>query len=193
MNKQKKNNVNNGINTYNINTIMVIGADHGGYELKEDLIKYILDKKYTNFKIIDVGTESLERTDYPIYAELVGKKLIEELNKYNSSINGNNDISIGKDLDARIFGILICKSGHGMTVAANKVKGVRASLVNNETGIKNGIEDDDINVFCVSSNDINLEKMIKYLNIIIDSKFKNTDRYVKRINQIENMENNFNN
>lgn len=79
-----------------------------------------------------------------------------------------------------------------MTVAANKVKGVRASLVNNEIGIKNGIEDDDINVFCVSSNDVDFKKLIKYLDIIIDSKFKNTDRYLKRINQIEKMENNFN-
>lgn len=169
----------------NANTTMIIGSDHGGYELKEELIKYILDKKYTNFKIIDVGTDSIDRTDYPIYAELVGKKLVSELKKYNVENNVENS-------DFKVFGILICKSGHGMTVAANKVKGVRASLVNNEIGIKNGIEDDDINIFCVSSNDVDFKKLIKYLDIIIDSKFKNTDRYVKRIKQIEKMENNFN-
>lgn len=146
-----------------------IGADHGGYLLKEEIIKYIENEKKYKLKIVDMGSFSEERTDYPIYAEKVAKKVKED------TINNK--------------GILICKSGHGMVYSANKFKGIRASLAYSEESIKNGIEDDDINIICISSNDSGIEEVKKYIDIIEKVKLKEKDpRYLKRIEMVEEIE-----
>ena len=88
--------------------MIAIGADHGGYKLKEKIKKYFIEK---NIEYIDLGTYSEERTDYPIYAEKVAKAIIN------------------KEADK---GILICRSSYGMTMVANKFKGIRAASVTNE-------------------------------------------------------------
>ena len=88
--------------------MIAIGSDHGGYQLKEKIKRY-LEEKEIEYK--DYGTNSEERTDYPIYA----KKVAEAIQQ--------------KEADK---GILICRSGFGMTVAANKFKGLRAAAIYNE-------------------------------------------------------------
>ena len=88
--------------------MIAIGADHGGYKLKEEIKRYLDEKE---IKYIDFGTDSEERTDYPIYAS----KVAEAIEK------GQAD-----------KGILVCRSGYGMTVVANKYKGIRAASVSDE-------------------------------------------------------------
>lgn len=99
-----------------------LGSDHGGYELKEEIKKY-LDEIGIEYK--DCGTDSKERTDYPIFAERVAKSIQS------------------KECDS---GILICKSGAGMTIVANKFKGIRAALGINEEVSRASKADDNINV-----------------------------------------------
>lgn len=101
--------------------MIAIGSDHGGYQLKEKIKKY-LEEKDIEYK--DYGTNSEERTDYPIYA----KKVAEAIQ------NGEAD-----------KGILICRSGFGMTVVANKFKWIRAAAIYNEESAKFAKADDDIN------------------------------------------------
>ena len=105
--------------------MIAIGADHGGYKLKEEIKKYFEEKE---IKFKDFGTFDEERTDYPIYAEKVAKAVQS------------------KECDC---GILICKSGYGMTVTANKFKGIRAASVLNEESAIYAKADDDIKVEAV--------------------------------------------
>ncbi len=90
--------------------MIFLGSDHAGFELKE-FIKSFLEKK--GLKYLDVGTNSLKSVDYPDYALKVAKKLME-------------------DSDKSSFGILVCGTGIGMEIAANKVTGIRAALVHDE-------------------------------------------------------------
>ena len=108
--------------------MIAIGADHGGYKLKEEIKKY-LEESGIEYK--DYGTNSEERTDYPIYA----KKVAEAIQN--------------KECDS---GILVCRSGYGMTVVANKFKGIRAAAVMNEESAKFAKADDDINVITLGGD-----------------------------------------
>ena len=91
--------------------MIAIGADHGGYKLKEEIKKYF-DEKGIEYK--DFGTYNEERTDYPIYA----KKVAEAIQN--------------KECDS---GVLVCRSGYGMTVVANKFKGIRAASIHDEESL----------------------------------------------------------
>ena len=102
--------------------MIALGADHGGYKLKEEIKRY-LDESGIEYK--DYGTNSEERTDYPIYA----KKVAEAIQN--------------KECDC---GILVCRSGYGMTVVANKFKGIRAASIHDQESAKFAKADDDINV-----------------------------------------------
>lgn len=142
-----------------------IGSDHGGFELKKELIEYLNQKQ---IEVIDCGTHDENRTDYPIYAKKVSQEVIDS--GYNAK------------------GILICKSGHGMVTVANKFKGIRASIAYKESSLENGIKDDDLNVMVISANDTNYNQAIKYIDIFLNTEFKNVDNYLKRIKQLEQIE-----
>ena len=100
--------------------MIAIGSDHGGYKLKEEIKKYF-DEKGIEYR--DFGTDSEERTDYPIYAKKVAQAVQS------------------KECEG---GILLCRSGYGMTVVANKFKGIRAASISNEEAAKFAKADDDI-------------------------------------------------
>lgn len=146
--------------------MVYIASDHGGYDLKNEIIKYF-GNKYIKYE--DLGTNSKDRTDYPIYAKKVCEKIIEE------NVDGAK-------------GILICKSGHGMTYTANKFKGIRCSLAYSKESIIHGVEDDDINVVALSSNDLDKESAIDILEGFLSSKFKNNERYLERVKMVSNIE-----
>lgn len=146
--------------------MVYIASDHGGYDLKNEIIKYF---KKENIEYEDLGTNSKERTDYPIFAKKVCEKIIE---------NGNSNSK----------GILICKSGHGMTYTANKFKGIRCSLAYSKESIIHGVEDDDINVIALSSNDLDNESAIDIVEGFLSSKFKNNERYLERVKMVLNIE-----
>lgn len=145
--------------------MIAIGADHGGFKLKEEIKKY-LDEN--DIKYEDFGTFNEERTDYPIYAEKVAKSI------QNKKCE---------------CGILICKSGAGMTIAANKFKGIRATIGFNQEVIRASKADDDINVLVLPAEYINISEAVAITRIWIATQFKG-GRYEERLQMIENIEKN---
>lgn len=140
-----------------------LGSDHGGYELKEEIKKY-LDEIGIEYK--DCGTDSKERTDYPIFAERVAKSIQS------------------KECDS---GILICKSGAGMTIVANKFKGIRAALGINEEVSRASKADDNINVLVLPAQYITLSAAIASIRAWIATEFKG-GRYSERLQMIKEIE-----
>ncbi len=143
--------------------MIAIGSDHGGYKLKEELKRYLeeIDVEYK-----DLGTYNEERTDYPIYA----KKVAEAVSN--------------KECEK---GILICRSGNGMAVVANKFKGVRAANVKTEEEVRFAKADDDINVITFGADYIDTDEAIRIMRMWIATEFKG-GRYQERINMIDEIE-----
>ena len=152
---------------------MIIGitSDHGGYHLKQ----YILENKekleeLTEKEIIfrDYGTDNVESSDYPDFAS----KIAEEY------LNGHIE-----------KGILICKSGHGMCIAVNKYKGIRGSLANTADSIINGTRDDDLNMLCLSSNDIEIRESLDIIAAFLVTEFLDEGNYRRRKEKVIEIEN----
>lgn len=143
--------------------MIAIGSDHGGYNLKEEIKKY-LDEKEIEF--IDFGTNSTERTDYPIYA----KKVAEAITK------GECD-----------NGILCCRSGHGVAIVANKFKGIRAADIGTEEASKFAKADDNINVLTLGGDYLTVNEAICIIRTWLATEFKQ-GRYQERIQMIEEIE-----
>ena len=143
--------------------MIAIGCDHGGYKLKEELKKYLeeIDLEYKDF-----GTFSEERTDYPIYAKEVAKAVSE-----------------GKAEK----GVLICRSGHGMAIVANKFKNVRAAAITGEEDARFAKADDDINVLTFGADCLNTDEAIRIMRVWIATDFKG-GRYQERIDMINEIE-----
>lgn len=143
--------------------MIAIGSDHGGYKLKEEIKKY-LEEIGIEYK--DFGTNNEERTDYPIYAKKVAKAIQN------------------KECDK---GILVCKSSYGMTIVANKFKGVRAASITNEEAAKFAKADDDVNVVTLAGNDINTNQAICIIRNWLAAEFKG-GRYEERLKMVEEIE-----
>ena len=143
--------------------MIAIGSDHGGYKLKEEIKRY-LEEIGTEYK--DVGTNSEEKTDYPIYAKEVAKAILyKECEK----------------------GILVCRSGHGMAIAANKFKGIRAANLTSEEDAKFAKADDNVNVLTLGADYLKPEEAIRILRVWLGTEFKG-GRYGERIKMIEEIE-----
>ena len=137
-----------------------IASDHRGIELK----KYII-KKLNKIDIEDLGSFTKESVDYPDFAFKLGKKVVDE----------------------DTFGIAICGSGIGISIACNKVKKVRCAKVNT---IKDAIitrKDNDSNIVALSAS-INKDKAIRIIEEFINTPFSNEERHIKRINKINEYE-----
>ena len=145
--------------------MIAIGADHGGYKLKEEIKRYLEEKE---IEYIDVGTYSEERTDYPIFAEKVAEKIQS------------------KECEQ---GILLCRSGYGMTVVANKFKGVRAASIHDEESAKFAKADDDINVITLGGDYLTTNQAICIVRNWLGTEFKG-GRYEERLKMLEEIENN---
>lgn len=143
--------------------MIAVGADHGGYKLKEEIKKY-LDELGLEYK--DFGCYDETRTDYPIYA----KKVAEEVSSKRCEL-----------------GILVCRSGAGMTIVANKFKGVRAANFTNEEETRLSKADDDINIAVFGGDYITPNEAIRMLRIWIATEFKG-GRYFERIQMIQDIE-----
>jgi len=143
---------------------IAIGADHAGFEYKPQIVKLV---KELGHEVIDFGTYSLDSTDYPSYAFLVGTAVQ----------NKTADL-----------GILICGTGIGMSIAANKVKGVRAAAIQNRIAAKATREHNDANVLCVGSRTNPLEEVLEFVRIFLDTPYSNGDRHTKRVHMISDYE-----
>ena len=147
--------------------MIYIGADHGGYKLKEQLKKF-LGKQGFEFK--DLGALKFkDGDDYPDYAT----KVAREVSK-NPLVN---------------LGILICRSGQGVCIVANKFKGVRAALVWNEQEYRMSRNDDMSNVLCLPSDYINTKLAEQIVKIWLNTSYSKESRHVRRVKKINNLEN----
>jgi ribose 5-phosphate isomerase B len=142
---------------------IAIGSDHAGYEDKER-VKKQLDE--LNIQYEDVGTNSTESVDYPIYAKKVAEKVAR----------GEAE-----------QGILVCGSGNGMQMAANKVRGIRAALAWNEETARLAREHNDANVLSVPARMIPPEEVAKVIKSFLDAKFEG-GRHARRVDEISEME-----
>jgi ribose 5-phosphate isomerase B len=138
---------------------LVLASDHAGYELKE-LIKKFLTKKRK--KVLDLGTKNTNSVDYPDYAHLLSKKMKNKKNQ---------------------FGILVCGSGTGMSIVANKYKNIRAALCYNTKSTKLSRQHNDANVMAIGSRFIKKDIALKCVNIFLKTKFEG-GRHLRRIKKI---------
>jgi ribose 5-phosphate isomerase B len=138
---------------------IAIAADHGGYKLKQKLIVFLTKKGY---EVIDVGTSNINSVDYPDYAFKLGKKL--------------------RDKEAR-FGIALCTSGIGMSVACNKVNGVRCALISNKKEAVHGREQDDLNAIALRGN-MTLLTAEEIIMTFLTTPFSKELKYQRRVNKI---------
>ena len=147
-----------------------IGADHRGFELKEKIAKWLFDWGY---KFEDMGADRFDLgDDYTVYAERV------------ASIVGRSSTAYAT-VDK---GILLCGSGVGVGVVANKFDGVRASIGKSVEQVKAGRNDDDMNVLVIASDYTNEEDAKKLVKVFLETKFSGKPRYKKRLSDIEKIE-----
>lgn len=143
-----------------------IASDHKGYETKQNLTKYLKSKGYN---IIDYGTNSTERVDYPKYGFILGEKVAS------------------KEVDC---GIAVCESAIGISIACNKVKGIRCGKMNNVEEAIHAKEKDFVNIIALSGK-LPLEQNISIIEAYLNAKENTSDSaYRKRKEQIEEYENN---
>lgn len=139
-----------------------IASDHGGFKLKSEVI----EKLKNDYDFIDEGTYDEASTDYPIYAS----KVALDVQKEKAS-----------------FGVLICTTGIGMSISANKFKNIRAALVLNHECAKLSREHNDANIICLGSKFVTLEEACDYINTFINSSFQ-AGRHARRVSLIKTQE-----
>ncbi len=142
---------------------IAIGSDHAGFEDKEKVKKQLEELGY---EYEDVGTTSTESVDYPIYAKKVADKVA----------SGEAE-----------QGLLICGSGNGMQIAANKVHGIRAALAWNEETARLARQHNDANVLSVPARMISPEEVSKVVKSYLDAKFEG-GRHQRRVEEISELE-----
>ncbi len=143
--------------------IIGIASDHGGFNLKKKIIKHFENK----IKIIDYGSSNEEAVDYPDHAYLLGNAI-------------NN-----KEVD---FGVAICKTGIGMSISLNKIKGIYCAKIDSIEEIKISKEHNGINSVAISGS-MSFLKAIKIINIILSDTKPLEERHIRRINKIKEIEN----
>jgi ribose 5-phosphate isomerase B len=141
-----------------------IGSDHAGYELKTAMAKFL---KELGDDVVDVGTHGPEPVDYPDFAEAVGKAILD-----------------GRAQRA----VLICGSGIGASVAANKMHGIRAGLCHDTYSAHQGVEHDDMNVLVLGARVIGIAMAEELVRAFAGARFTNEDRHVRRLNKVKALE-----
>lgn len=144
---------------------LIIGNDHKGIKLKNKITSFL---EKTGYEVENVGSNDFKSTDYPKYAFEVGEKISNKTAE---------------------FGILICGTGIGMSIAANKVNGVRCALVHSAKEAELARKHNDANILALPSNIsfINAKKIIK---VFLNTSFSKEERHINRINLIKEYEKN---
>ena len=142
--------------SYNI----AIASDHAGYQLKQ----YLIENLGEEVNIKDFGTDSDESCDFPDFASEVTEFIL------------NNE-------DYR--GVLICGSGVGMSIAANKTSGIRAANVSDVEIAVQSVEHNNVNVLCLGANNVNQDLAVTIVNSFLSASFLNEENYVRRVNKLE--------
>ncbi len=143
---------------------IVIGSDHAGYDLKEMLKEYIAGLGH---EVIDVGTDSTEPVDYPDFARAVGEAVA----------GGKGD-----------RGVLVCGSGIGASIAANKIPGIRAGICHDAYSAAQGVEHDNMNVLAMGERVIGRELAKLIVKTYLGAEFSGEERHVRRVGKIKAIE-----
>jgi RpiB/LacA/LacB family sugar-phosphate isomerase len=143
---------------------IVIGADHAGFQLKQFLGEYL---RALGHDVIDVGATSEVAVDYPDYAEAVGRRLLD----------GQAE-----------RGVLICGSGVGASVSANKIPGIRAGLCHDSYSAHQGVEHDDTNMLVLGARVIGVELARELVDRFLAARFTGEERHRRRVEKIKALE-----
>ena len=143
---------------------VVIGSDHAGFELKQTLVDFVRDLCH---EVLDVGTDDAEPVDYPDFAEKVGKAILGA---------------------QAVRGILICGSGVGASVSANKIPGIRAAICHDCYSAHQGVEHDDMNVLVIGARIVASSLAMDLVRIFLSAEFTNEERHKRRLEKITALE-----
>ena len=144
---------------------VAIGADHGGFELKQRLVQVLRDGGHD---VLDLGADAIDPADdYPDYARAVGRAVVE-----------------GK----AERGILVCGSGAGASIAANKIRGIRAALAHDTYTAHQMVEHDNANVCCLGARVIGPELAAEVVRVFVGARFTGEERHVRRLAKVAAME-----
>ncbi len=140
-----------------------LGSDHGGYELKDEIAKHL---KSRGIEVVDYGTHTEESCDYPVYGEKVAEAVM------------------AKECD---FGILVCGTGLGISLAANKVKGIRCAVVSDTFSAEMSKAHNNCNMLALGARVVGVGLALKIVDTFIDTEFEG-GRHERRVNKIMDVE-----
>ena len=143
---------------------IAIGNDHIALDMKKEIAAHLKNKGYN---VINLGTDSADRCDYPIYGEKVARMVV----------SGEADL-----------GILICGTGIGMSMAANKIKGIRCALVGDTFSARMTKEHNNANVLALGARVLGLGLMLDIVDIFVSTEYSNDPRHQKRVDKVMGLE-----
>jgi len=146
--------------------MIYIASDHAGYHLKKDLVDFIAKKMSLELEDLGPGQYD-EKDDFVDFAVILAKKVVA---------------------DTGSKGILLCNSGHGMCIAANKINGVRAIVGYSISGAELGRQDNDANILCLAARALSKDHAEAITKKFLETNFKEEERYLRRIEKISNLE-----
>ena len=147
--------------------MIALGSDHAGFELKQVIIRHLEER---NIEYKDYGPYSADSVDYAVYAEKTAKGVV------------------GGECE---LGILCCGTGVGISIAANKVRGIRACCCSDKFSAEMTRLHNDANMLCLGGRVVTPEKAIELVDIFLDTPFSGEERHQRRIDQIIDLENRF--
>ncbi|TWU64841.1 MULTISPECIES: ribose 5-phosphate isomerase B [Crateriforma] len=148
----------------NFDVRLALGGDHAGFTLKSDVAKRYADQVVS---LVDCGTDTAESCDYPDFAVAVSKELLA----------GHAD-----------KGLLICGSGVGVSVAANKIPGIRAAICHDTYSARQGVEHDDMNVLCIGGRIIGSELAFEIIDAFLNAAYAPQPRHQRRLDKVLEIE-----
>jgi ribose 5-phosphate isomerase B len=143
---------------------VAVGVDHRGFLIKEDLVALL---KEGGHDVVDLGTSSTESVDYPDVSKAVGEAVR----------NGDAD-----------RGVIVCGSGAGAVIAANKLKGIRCALAHDTYTAHQSVEHDDANVLALGSGIVGIEVIREVVKAFLGAQFLGAERYQRRLDKIQKLE-----
>jgi len=143
---------------------IAVGADHAGYPLKVEVVRFLEEQGH---EVTDLGTHSTDPVDFPVYARQVGQA-----------------VQLGK----ADRGVLVCGSGVGACVAANKLRGIRAALGHDTYTAHQGVEHDDVNVLCLGGRVVGPALAYDIVRSWLTARYIGTGRHKRRVDQILEIE-----
>lgn len=143
---------------------IALASDHAGFNLKQEILDYL---KSSDHELADLGTYTCDSVDYPDYAKFLG----------DAVRSGKAD-----------RGILICGSGVGAAVAANKLPGIRAGLCHDTYSAHQGVEHDDVNVLCLGARVIGPALAMDLVDAFLGARFTNEERHKRRLEKVRQLE-----